>query len=76
MIKQSGDYLVAKTMEPDPAITASVTPSLPNYPTTKGNTQLTAINGELAELHPDGYIADVLTQFGLDPQLADVNKYK
>lgn len=77
LIKESGDDLVSATMDPDPQITSSVTPSLPNYPHAKSNPELTAaINGELAELHSDGFIAGVLEEYGLDPALADVDKYK
>jgi len=63
-------------MDPDERVSSSVTPQLPNYPHTKGNTALTeALNDALATAHEDGSIAASLEKYGLDPALADTEEY-
>lgn len=80
-------YLVAKNdaftgiepslMEPDERVSSSVNPALPNYPHTKGNTALSdALNQALAEAKKSGRMAEILGEFGLDPELANTDKFK
>jgi len=69
--------IVAKTMAPTSAVIVSQKPSLPNYPHTKGNSELTAaLNKELARLRSSGKIAEVLKEYKIDSSLADVEKYQ
>lgn len=70
------DSIKTAPMEPDPAVASSVDPYLPNYPHTKGNTELTeALNTAIADYRESGLIAQALEDAGVDPSLADVSEY-
>jgi polar amino acid transport system substrate-binding protein len=67
--------LVSKTMEPSEHVQSSSNPSLPNYPHTKSNTELTeALNQDLAKYRSSGALVESLEKYGLDPELANVDR--
>lgn len=77
MLTQNASYkgIEAKTMAPTPEIDSTVNPSLPNYPHTKGNTELTeALNTALAQYRDKGELAASLESYGLSADLADVDR--
>ncbi|MFF1831498.1 substrate-binding periplasmic protein [Paenarthrobacter sp. NPDC058040] len=79
LLKQNKTYesIVAKIMDPDPAVNSSVNPSLPNYPHTKDNKALTeALNKQIKEYHESGKEVEILKKYNLDPALADTEKFK
>lgn len=60
-------------MDPNPLISSSVEPQLPNFCHTKGNDELTAaLKEKIAELHENGRYAEIVEQYGLDPRIVDV----
>jgi polar amino acid transport system substrate-binding protein len=64
-------------MLPDAAISSSVTPSLPNYPSTKGNDELTAaINEAIAAAKADGSFATILGTYGLSADLLNTDNFQ
>lgn len=79
LVSQNKDYskIQSKLMDPDPAVASSVTPSLPNYPHTKGNTTLTeALNQAIADAKDNGSFAEIMTKYGLDPELVNTAEYE
>ena len=72
-LKQSPDTgLKAAIMEPSPVIAASERPSVTNIPHTKDKPALTAaLNKAIAEMRESGRTAEILEQYGLDPEAAD-----
>jgi polar amino acid transport system substrate-binding protein len=72
--QKSGAYagLQIKVVEADDRVGASTEPGQANFPYTKGNTTLgAALDADIAELHKNGKIAEILKKFGLDPSGAD-----
>lgn len=67
--------IVSETMEPSEHVDSSSNPSLPNYPHTKGGTELTeALNQGLEQYRSSGDLAASLENYGLDPDLAKVDR--
>jgi polar amino acid transport system substrate-binding protein len=70
-----GAGLKSALMEPEPAIDASVRPSVTNFPHTKGNTELTKVlNTLIADLRESGRLAEILGRNGIDERAADVSE--
>lgn len=72
-LKQSPDTgLKAAIMEPSPVIAASERPSVTNFPHTKDKPDLTAaLNEAIASMRESGQTAEILEQYGLDPEAAN-----
>jgi polar amino acid transport system substrate-binding protein len=67
--------LKSALMEPDPAIDASVRPSVTNFPHTKGKTEVTKVlNSLITELRENGRLAEILGRNGIDERAADVSE--
>ena len=64
--------LKSALMEPDPAIDASVRPSVTNFPHTKGKTEMTKVlNKLISELRESGKLAEILKRNGIDERAAN-----
>ncbi len=75
-IEQNPDTgLKSVLMEPEPAIDASVRPSVTNFPHTKGKTEVTKVlNSLITELRENGRLAEILGRNGIDERAADVSE--
>jgi polar amino acid transport system substrate-binding protein len=72
--QKKGAYAGLKVaiIAPDKRIAASTEPGQSNFPYAKANTSLgAALDADIAELHKNGKIADILKKYGLDPSGAD-----
>lgn len=75
--QKSGAYAGMKIqiIEPDKRIAASEKPGQSNFPYTKSNTDLgAALDADIAVLHKNGKIAEILKKFGLDPSGAETGE--
>ncbi|MFE3838541.1 substrate-binding periplasmic protein [Pseudogemmobacter sonorensis] len=69
-----GDITVA-IAEPDPRVPASIEPAQVGFPMSKEAVRLVAATNEvLAEMKGEGIIVEILSQYGLDPAIADVGE--
>lgn len=70
-LKKSPSGLKGGVMQSDPAIAASVRPSVTNFPHVKGKPGLTqALNSEIRRMQDGGQLSQILQSYGLDPSAA------
>lgn len=67
----------AELMDPNPHISSSVEPQLPNFCHTLGNDELTAaLNEKIVEMQEEGDYAGIVETYGLDTRIVDVSQYQ
>ncbi|MFC5337101.1 substrate-binding periplasmic protein [Leucobacter denitrificans] len=73
---QALSEIKTELMDPNPVISSSVEPQLPNICHTKGNDELTAaLNEKINEMHENGDYAKIVETYGLDPRIVDVDQF-